>query len=606
MRPMQRESLLRRKRNWEEAKLVPIPALPPKAVFKPKFDLPNLSDYRGQLKASYWAKWRSRKMHARSKDSSWVSPVEMRKLADRAKMGRSDLMERVCERLENGANTGVEGRGRLKTRVKNTESVYENGFAVSDSLQEGIIDGYLTGPYTFEEVEKLLGSEFSINPMNTRPKPNGKLRIIIDASAPHDQDESVPGWIWNPDFPGSSNSTVDVSKFPAKMSSVAKFVRTLYRVGRNARICKIDQSSAYKHQHVRRDDWGLQVLEWGGRLFLETRLMFGSKAAPGIYDELHKAFLYPVIKMTPRFSRADVEQHLDDVLGVGLAREDPTVSVDAFFAKYKEEARRVGFKLDSSGNRDKVQPPDTVCTALGVEFDTVSWTWRYKEDKMARILNTLSDLQKEDEVEFGTLQSITGKLIDVKFLVRGGKFNILFFLQATKQDLGKHDKVKISQELKDQAGWWMVALRAASKYSPIVHPDLRVPSTAVEGYTDAAGGTMSKMGAGLGGLVPPFRYFYLPWPAWLNLGWANSDGVVFASKLTCLELLGALVLLTVCVDLAAGGHLRVWVDNQGAVDIFRKGHSTKCVYTSSIAKAIFEVAEATGEVLGLLLINVGG
>ena len=153
---------------------------------------------------------------------------------------------------------------------------------------------------------------------------------------------------------------------------------------------------------------------------------------------------------------------------------------------------------------------------------------------------------------------------------------------------------KSGEDLKEQAEWWLVALKSASVHSPIVLPDQRVPSNALEGYTDAAGGTISHVGAGLGGLVPPHRYFYIPWPAWLNLGWPNSDGVVFASKLTCLELLGALVLLVSCADVAAGGHLRVFVDNQGAVDVYRKGHSTKCVYTSSIAKAIFEVAEATG------------
>ena len=70
----------------------------------------------------------------------------------------------------------------------------------------------------------------------------------------------------------------------------------------------------------------------------------------------------------------------------------------------------------------------------------------------------------------------------------------------------------------------------------------------------------------MGGLIPPFRYFYL----------------------------GALITLTVGVDLAAGGHIRIFVDNQGAVDIFRKGHSTACLYTSTVAKAIFEVAQATG------------
>ena len=33
---------------------------------------------------------------------------------------------------------------------------------------------------------------------------------------------------------------------------------------------------------------------------------------------------------------------------------------------------------------------------------------------------------------------------------------------------------------------------------------------------------------------------------------------------------------------------------QGAVDVYRKGHSTQCVYTSTVAKALFEVAEAIG------------
>jgi hypothetical protein len=111
---------------------------------------------------------------------------------------------------------------------------------------------------------------------------------------------------------------------------------------------------------------------------------------------------------------------------------------------------------------------------------------------------------------------------------------------------------------------------------------------------EAAGGSLRRVGAGLGGLVPPFRAFYLPWPAWINRGGCNSDGVRFESKLTCLELLGPLVLLVTCADVVAGGHLRVFVDNQGAVDIFRKGHSSKCLYSASIAKAIFEVAEAIG------------
>ena len=52
--------------------------------------------------------------------------------------------------------------------------------------------------------------------------------------------------------------------------------------------------------------------------------------------------------------------------------------------------------------------------------------------------------------------------------------------------------------------------------------------------------------------------------------------------------------MVTCGVVAVGGHLRVFVDNQGAVDIFAKGHSTKCEYTSAIAKAIYDVSVAVG------------
>ena len=234
--------MIERKRAWKEATLFPLPSQPPLAVFKAKYGLPKLDNYMGKFKAGYWAKWHTRKFTKQSKDKSWVSSTGLRDLASRAGLRDQDLVERVCERLENGAYTGVEGRGRLPTRVANSPSVYEHGFAVSDALQEGVEDGYLTGPYTEEELVELLGPEFSVNPLSCRPKPNGKQRIIVDASAPHDEDESVPGWIWSPELPGSSNSTIDVNKFKARMSSVYRFTKTLYRVGRGALVCKIDQT----------------------------------------------------------------------------------------------------------------------------------------------------------------------------------------------------------------------------------------------------------------------------------------------------------------------------------------------------------------------------
>ena len=64
-------------------------------------------------------------------------------------------------------------------------------------------------------------------------KPTGKARIIINLSHPKN------------DFgPTGINSGIKVDDFPAKMSSTKKFVESLFKVGKNALICKIDWNQA--------------------------------------------------------------------------------------------------------------------------------------------------------------------------------------------------------------------------------------------------------------------------------------------------------------------------------------------------------------------------
>ena len=443
-----------------------------------------------------------------------------------------------------------------------------------------------------EEVIAALGEDFTLSPLSGKLKPNGRFRLIIDASFPYDKDRVVPSWIWNPDMPGSINSTIDVANYPATMSSVPKLVEVLWRAGRRGEACKMDWTAAYKHQAVSKEDLKLQVIEFGGRYFIELKLMFGTKSSPGIFDDLAKCFLKSVVGLVPGFSHQDFIQHLDDVIGSGL--EGRGAPVWNFYETYRREAAIAGIRLDATGNIDKMQPPGKELIGLGVMFNIKEWTWRYKADKLARILIQLDRLRKGELIASKEMQSLVGKLVDVRPLVRGGRYNMLYMLRAAQQaeELGRD--IVPQQELRDQASWWIVALQAANIWSPIVNPRQYVPSNAVEGWTDAAGGSLSHVGAGVGGLIPPFLYYYLPWPHWLNAGGKNSDGIVFKNKLSCLELLGPLILLSTCGDVVQGSHLRVYIDNMGAVEIFRKGHSTSCGYTSTIAKALYEIAEAIG------------
>ena len=74
-------------------------------------------------------------------------------------------------------------------------------------------------------------------------KPTGKARLIINLSSPR-----------NEEGPTCINDGIKIDDFPAKMSSTAKFVISLHKVGRKGLICKSDWNQAYKHQFVREED----------------------------------------------------------------------------------------------------------------------------------------------------------------------------------------------------------------------------------------------------------------------------------------------------------------------------------------------------------------
>ena len=129
-----------------------------------------------------------------------------------------------------------------------------------------------------------------------------------------------------------------------------------------------------------------------------------------------------------------------------------------------------------------------------------------------------------------------------------------------------------------------------AKESSIKRPGIELSPLAIPAFTDAAGGSW-RYGHGLGGIIPPKEWFYIPWPQWLNEGKPNSDGVKFDRKLCVLEMLGPLAILTIRPNMIRNKDLEVFVDNSGAVSIFAKGYSSSCVYSYTVAMAIHEVAK---------------
>ena len=234
----------------------------------------------------------------------------------------------------------------------------------------------------------------------------GKVRSIVDCSGPNTEYEGTPGFIYNPEYPGSLNSTIQKSEFPVNLTSLSEFVDLLWDHGLGAEMIKLDQEAAYRHVPVRSEDLHLQFVKWGDKYFQETKLMFGGTLSPGIYDRFAGLFLFLCVRKTRGMKSKDAVRYLDDVMAVGANGSEV---LRAFYDQFRAMAEQIGLRLDKSRNRAKCQPPETTVIALGVHFDTEAWTWKVDEEKGTRLLHDIDNILKGNTTSLKKRESIVGK-----------------------------------------------------------------------------------------------------------------------------------------------------------------------------------------------------
>ena len=86
----------------------------------------------------------------------------------------------------------------------------------------------------------------------------------------------------------------------------------------------------------------------------------------------------------------------------------------------------------------------------------------------------------------------------------------------------------------------------------------------------------------------------LPWGRVINSGVRALDWRCISCKLSALELVGPLVCLAAGFQLCQWQPVRVWMDNSGSICIFRKGYSTSCALSLTLASATAVVAASIG------------
>ncbi len=544
-------------------------AAPERKVFKAKHGLPILQDYSAEAPDWYWEKFPSAYPDM---GRSMVSHTELLSLAKQYGCEDWDRLFKVCQDIKYGAEIGCTGTARSASLSKNSNSSFTFGEQVSDAIADWILKGFASGPYTEDQVP----ANAKVNCIMCREKPNGAVRIILNLSSP---------------LGLSVNDGIDKTQFPAVMSSTNKWLEVLHLVGKGAWIAKVDWSDAYKHLHVRKKDLCLQWFSWLGRYFRELCLIFGSSSSPGLYDRLAKTVIDLVVRVAG-FPRQWLCQHLDDTAAAAPADSD---LLHKFDNTYQQIADQIGIKLAPRDDPDKAFGPTKKGTVFGIMYDTVNWTWGLPPEKLARLSEQIKTILKKNEERLDEIQSVVGRIINVKPLVPDGRFHIDHLIELTTASTNPAHLVELNGGFKRQLYFWYLMLRTCNGNASIPDPYTPLPAWSIECFTDAAGGTLDEQGRGTGAVIPALGWWvYMPWSKAVNSGAWLVEGKKVSRKLAALELIGPLITMTAGAKLLRGSPITFWVDNQGSCSIWKHGYSNSCKLSSTIVRALATIAAALG------------
>ena len=535
------------------------PELLPNKVFKSKLGLPVLDNYRDPAPPSYWDVFPE---NTASTTKSLVDGGVLKRLALECGYEDTSHLDWVVTQL-NGAKIGCKGVFRNPSTANNSASSYNDGEKVSDAIGMWVRKKFVKGPL------KEKPPNVKISSIMTRPKPDNSVRVILNLSGPKG---------------ASVNEGINPKDFPAKMSSTAKWIQVLNKAGIGCSFCKVDWSDAYKHIAVHHSDLSLQWFTWLGRFFAELCLIFGSKSSAGIFDAVAKVLIFIVIKKSGLHSDY-VIQHLDDVCAAGPVGSNLCKTFDDTFSQV---AKEVGVVLAPRNEPDKSFGPSTSGTVLGVTYNTKDWTWGIPTKKLTLILRSIAQFLAADSVKQGEMWSLVGKIQNVRALVPGGKFHVDHLIRANSESSNRADLVVVNNGVRQQLEFWRLVLPLCSNNISIPPWPVFLPAWCRDVYTDAAGGSLRHPGQGVGACIPGW-YAFIPWSCKINNG-ILSYNKRLDRKMSALELLGPLLVLSAGHAFCRNSPIRVHVDNAGSVYIYQKGYSSSCRLTSTIAKAIWVVA----------------
>ena len=353
------------------------------------------------------------------------------------------------------------------------------------------------------------------------------MRLILDLSSPRGD---------------AVNDGISQEDFACVYSKFDDAVNIIRHLGRGAFMAKVDIKHAFRICPVSPDQWPLLCYQWLDQFFIDTRLPFGSRSSPFIFNTFAMALAWIIINVGGLMF---LIHYLDDFFMAHYSESVCQHDLDVFLSICSE----LGVPLAD----DKTVGPSTRVTYLGIEIDSSDMTIRLPSDKMEKIQLLLHTWKTKRKCTKQELLSLIGILSFACKVVKGGRMFLRRLIDLSTTVPSLHHHVYLNSEAQADIQWWLQFLPHWNGIA-IIHPP-PINSHELHLYTDASD-------VGLGG-------FY--GNNWFSSAWRDDWKPSLTNHINARELFAVWTALFLWGDSWVNNEILIFTDNQAVVDVWLSG-----------------------------------
>ena len=339
----------------------------------------------------------------------------------------------LVDGFTNGFDTGIQELPSSTLECKNLLSARNQTEITQSLIEKELEKGFLAGPY-----DVMPFPIYRVNPIGVAEgRYSNKKRLIVDLSAPH-----------NDSLNPSLNQLIDKEEYSLQYVKLDHAIDIIKSSGVGSWMCKTDISDAFKLVPIHPSLWPYHAIKWEGKYYFYTRLVFGSRSSPKIFDSLSRAICWIASNV---FNIQNILHLLDDFLTI----DSPEFLADRTMALLLMLFKTLNIPLASH----KTIGPTTCLEYLGIILDSTSLEARLPVNKVHRINNILVSFLDKKSCTKRELLSLLGHLNFASRVIRPGRSFVshLIFLSTKVKEL--HHYVKLDTEVRSEIRMWQLFLQ---------------------------------------------------------------------------------------------------------------------------------------------------